>query len=59
MLALALDSQPEKEFSSGKGLVKKRSVATKPLSVHERFVMKAEAIFPGSEVLFHQDSYQA
>jgi len=58
MLALALDSQPEKEFCTGKGLGKKR-VATRPLSLHERFVMKAEAIFPGSEVLSHQDSCQA
>jgi hypothetical protein len=27
-------------------------------SPHERMVMKAEALFPGSEIISHQDAYR-
>ena len=50
MFALALDPQPERVPPSPKPSRKK--VATN-LTVHERLVLKAEALFPGSEIVSH------
>lgn len=55
MLALAFDPHPEKE-PARRARPSKRTKATTNLSLHERFVLKAEAIFPGSEVLSHQSN---
>ena len=58
MFAFALDSTPEKDYRSRGGAAKRPKVATN-LSLHERFVLKAEAIFPGAEVVSHQGNSQA
>jgi len=48
MLAFALNPQPEKDFRRNSSPQR-----AKNLTVHERLVMKAEAIFPGSEIVSH------
>ncbi len=50
MFAFALDPQPERVPPVPKPGRKK---ATTNLTVHERLVLKAEAIFPGSEIVSH------
>lgn len=50
MFALALDPQPERVPPVAKPNRKK---ATTNLTVHERLVLKAEALFPGSEIVSH------
>jgi hypothetical protein len=51
MLAFALNPQPDKDFRRSPP---QRVKATTNLTVHERFVLKAEAIFPGAEIVSHQ-----
>lgn len=53
MFAFALDSQPEKDYRSRQS-AGMRSKVTTNLTIHERFVLKAEAIFPGAEIVSHQ-----
>ncbi|MBX3168904.1 MAG: hypothetical protein KF760_15955 [Candidatus Eremiobacteraeota bacterium] len=57
MLAFALNPQPEGvayQASSNRRNTPQRVKPATNLAVHERFVMKAEAIFPGSEIVSHQ-----
>jgi len=51
MLAFALNPQPDKDIHRKPP---QRMKTTTNLTVHERFVMKAEAIFPGAEIISHQ-----
>lgn len=57
MFAFALDSQPEKDYRPRTPAAQRHKVPTR-LSLHERFVLKAEAIFPGSEVVSQQSFVQ-
>jgi hypothetical protein len=51
--ALALDySQADPQPTQRKHKPSRR------FSPHERMVMKAEALFPGSEIISHQDAYR-
>lgn len=50
MFAFALDSQPEKDYRA-LAVGAKRNKVTTNLSLHERFVLKAEAIFAGAEIV--------
>ena len=62
MLAFALNPQPDNTFvtevcyqaNSTRRNPPQRAKVTTNLTVHERFVMKAEAIFPGAEIVSHQ-----
>jgi len=61
MFALGLDSNPlfpsDQDRESPARLRAPRSTRLKALpgaSLHESFVMKAEAFFPGSEIVSHQ-----
>lgn len=64
MLAFALNPQPDQPRSSvpevcpaNPNFRRNPSQRVKPatnLTVHERFVMKAEAIFAGAEIVSHQ-----
>lgn len=49
MHALALD---DSEFDQDPSSLRLRKPKLGKLSVHERFVLKAEAIFPGSDIVF-------
>lgn len=51
MLAFALDPYPEKDFRRN---ASQRVKSATNLTVHERLVLKAEAIFPGAEIVSHQ-----
>ena len=51
MLAFALNPQPDKDLRRNPP---QRVKATTNVTVHERFVMKAEAIFAGAEIIPHQ-----
>lgn len=53
MHALAFD---DSEFDQELALPRPRKAKLGKLSVHERFVLKAEAIFPGSEILFTESA---
>jgi hypothetical protein len=53
MFAFALESQPEKDYRYRNNAAM-RTKGTTNLPLHERFVMKAEAIFPGAEIVSHQ-----
>ena len=48
MLAFALDSQSENDYRRSNPLQRPKA------TLHERFVLKAEAIFPGAEIVSHQ-----
>jgi len=48
MLAFALNPQPENDFRRNSAPQR-----AKNLTVHERLVLKAEAIFPGAEIVSH------
>ncbi len=52
MLAFALNPQPDNDFR--RSTPPQRVKPATNLTVHERFVMKAEAIFPGAEIISHQ-----
>lgn len=54
MFAFALESQSEPPRRPAALAGSKRSKPATNLTVHERFVLKAETLFPGSEVLSHQ-----
>jgi hypothetical protein len=54
MFALAFESQPEKNRRAVPSSAKRPKTTATNLTVHDRFVCKAEAVFPGSEILFHQ-----
>lgn len=59
--ALAIDhaSYPNAAYTNEHGNPKYRKlIAPKRFSPHERLVLKAEALFPGSEIISHQDSYK-
>lgn len=51
MLAFALNPQPENDFRRN---TPQRMKPATNLTVHERLVLKAEAIFPGAEIVSHQ-----
>ena len=51
MLAFALNPQTEHDFRRNPP---PRVKPATNLTVHERFVMKAEAIFAGAEIVSHQ-----
>lgn len=62
MFAFALNSQPGPERSTAAsvpgGSSRARSKQSAPLTVHERMVMRAEAVFPGSEIVSHVSASQ-
>ncbi|MFN8612397.1 MAG: hypothetical protein U0931_32930 [Vulcanimicrobiota bacterium] len=51
MLAFALNPQSDKDLRRN---APQRAKPPVNLTVHERFVLKAEAIFPGAEIVSHQ-----
>ena len=51
MLAFALNPYPEKDFRRN---ASQRAKPATNLTVQERLVLKAEALFPGSEIVSHQ-----
>lgn len=52
MFALALEAR-ESKTEEAVALLKARK-AQRRLTVHERLVLKAEALFPGCEIVSHQ-----
>lgn len=54
MFAFALESQSEPPRRPTALAGGKRVKNPTNLTVHERFVLKAEALFPGSEIIAHQ-----
>lgn len=54
MFAFALNSEPENHRRPLNQPGGKRAKPATNLTLHERFVLKAEALFPGSEIICHQ-----